>query len=204
MTRPPWTNCPLKHPKKRKPLDGRNNCCSADPCGRRGCARAIQIYFYNFPQMTGLSIPVSVIADLAQRFPARFTGIKDSSGDLDYARAIVAANASLRVFPSSETVLHHARADGFAGCISATVNVTAPLCAQVWASGGPSNLVEDIARQRTAMAGPALIPGIKHMVSHRTDDAMWRNILPPFLPLQNDAVQDLETALAGLQLQETS
>lgn len=161
--------------------------------------RAIQIYFYNFPQMTGLGIPVPVIAELSQRFPKRFTGIKDSSGDLDYARAIVAANAALRVFPSSETVVHHARADGFAGCISATVNVTAPLCAQVWASDGdvPSGLVEEISRQRMAMAGPTLIPSVKHMMSHRTGDAMWRNTLPPFLPLHDSAARDLETALTG-------
>jgi 4-hydroxy-tetrahydrodipicolinate synthase len=163
--------------------------------------RAIQIYFYNFPQMTGFGIPVPMIAELARRVPTRFTGIKDSSGDLDYASAIVAANAALRVFPSSETVLHHARADGFAGCISATVNVTAQLCAQVWASGAaaPSELVEEIARQRAAMAGPNLIPGVKHMVADRTNDARWRNMLPPFLQLPDPAARTLEIALKGLQ-----
>lgn len=159
--------------------------------------RAIQIYFYNFPQMTGLRIPVSVIADLSRSAPGRFTGIKDSSGDLDYARAIVAENAALRVFPSSETVLQHARADGFSGCISATVNVTAPLCAQVWRGDAPADVVEIIARQRAAMAGPSLIAGVKHMVGDRTGNATWRNVLPPFLPLHNDAARDLETALTG-------
>ncbi|MBL4628040.1 MAG: dihydrodipicolinate synthase family protein [Roseicyclus sp.] len=162
-------------------------------------SRAIQIYFYNFPQLTGLGIPVAVIAELSHRHPTRFTGIKDSSGDLEYARAVVAVNATLRVFPSSETVLHHARADGFAGCISASVNVTAPLCAQVWNMGADaaSNLTEEISRQRAAITGPNLIPSVKHMVSHRTSDARWRNTVPPFLPLPEGAARDLETALTG-------
>ncbi len=159
--------------------------------------RAIQIYFYNFPQMTGLTIPVAVIAELARLHPARFTGIKDSSGDLDYARAIVAANGALRVFPSSETVLDHARADGFAGCISATVNVTAPLCAEVWASeAAAAGAMDEIARQRGALAGPNLIPGVKHMVGVRSGDTTWRNVLPPFLPLKDENAAALEATLA--------
>lgn len=167
--------------------------------------RTIKIYFYNFPQMTGLGIPVTVIAELARQAPERFTGIKDSSGDLDYARAVVSANSALRVFPSSETALPQARSDGFAGCISATVNVTAPLCAQVWTAKGAlqAGLVEEIALQRGTMAGPDLIPNIKHMVGRRTGDARWRNTVPPFLPLSDPAAHNLELALAGPQLTET-
>ena len=95
--------------------------------------RAIQVYFYNFPQMTGINIPVEVIAELARRAPERFAGIKDSSGDLEYCRAIVAANGDLKVFPSSETALESAAQDGFAGCISASVNITCALAGRIWA-----------------------------------------------------------------------
>lgn len=159
----------------------------------------IRIFFYNYPQMTGLAIPVSVISELARRAPARFAGIKDSSGDLDYARAVVAANPALHVFPSSETVLPRALQDGFAGCISATVNITAPLCARLWAMGddAPPGLGDEIVRQRTVFAGPTLVPAIKHMLAKRTGDRRWRNTLPPFLPLPDAASCTLETALAG-------
>lgn len=161
--------------------------------------RSIEVYFYNFPQMTGIMIPVSVIAELARRFPARFTGIKDSSGDLDYCRQIVAAGPGLRVFPSSETVLAHASDDGFAGCISATVNITAPLCRKVWSANGavPSDLTDEIARQRGALAGPTLIPAVKHMVGLKAGDPTWRNVLPPFLPLSRTAAGTLEAAFAA-------
>jgi 4-hydroxy-tetrahydrodipicolinate synthase len=161
--------------------------------------RKIQIYFYNFPQMTGFSIPVSVISDLAQKAPQRFAGIKDSSGDLDYCRSIVAANASLKVFPSSETALKLAEQDGFAGCISASVNITSALAARVWAEreSPPEDLCQEIVRQRNLIAGPTLIAGIKFLVSARTRDAQWQRLLPPFLALPHDAGVHLQQALEG-------
>ena len=77
----------------------------------------IEIYFYNYPQMTGVPIPVEVVARLAEASPRRFTGIKDSSGDLAYCRALVQRVPGLSVFPSSETALAEAQESGFAGCI---------------------------------------------------------------------------------------
>src|SRR5690606_29383054 len=62
--------------------------------------RPIKVWFYNFPQMTGFVIPEQVIAELHRKAPARFDGIKDSSGDLDYCRRLVDAMPALRVFPS--------------------------------------------------------------------------------------------------------
>ena len=161
--------------------------------------RKIEIYFYNFPQMTGIGIPVKVIENLANQAPLRFTGIKDSSGDLDFCRSIVIANSALRVFPSSETALKNAYTDRFAGCISATVNVTAPLCEQVWAQrkAPPTDTCIEIARQREVIAGPALIANVKSLIAERTQDARWRTILPPFLALPDVDAQALKIAIEG-------
>lgn len=160
--------------------------------------RAIEVYFYNFPQMTGIPIPIEVIAELARLRPARFTGIKDSSGDLDFCRAVVAANSSLRVFPSSETALESAAADGFAGCISASVNITCALAGKIWASreAPPADLCAKIANHRNAIAGPTLIAGIKHLVAARTGDAEWRRVLPPFTELDVSAGAALQAAVS--------
>lgn len=160
-------------------------------------ARDIQICFYNFPQMTGIAMPVAVIADLARRVPARFTGIKDSSGDLDYCRSIVAADPALSVFPSSETALATAHQDGFAGCISASVNITAPLVGAIWAHREmpPADLCSEIARKRGLIAGPSLIANVKSLVADRTQDARWRAVLPPLRALPGAARRDLRTAL---------
>lgn len=163
--------------------------------------RTIQIYFYNFPQMTGLSIPVEVIAELSDRAPMRFTGIKDSSGDLDYARAIVSANNHLHVFPSSETALATAHADGFAGCISATVNITCKLAAEIWSErkAPDQDKCNILARQRGLMAGPNLIPAIKYLVSRRVNDERWQYLMPPFLPLPENEGETLRKALEATE-----
>ena len=73
--------------------------------------------------MTGLTIPIEVIEKLHSQWPNRFCGIKDSSGDLDYCRAL-SKNKSFKVFPSSEVSISEAHISNFSGCISATANQT--------------------------------------------------------------------------------
>jgi 4-hydroxy-tetrahydrodipicolinate synthase len=159
--------------------------------------RKIEIYFYNFPQMTGINIPVEVITDLTAQAPKRFTGIKDSSGDLDYCRKVIATWNTLKVFPSSETALKTAHEDRFAGCISASVNFTAPLAGQVWAQReNPSqDIAAEILRQRGVIAGPTLIPNVKSLVADRVQDDRWRAVVPPFQVLPEADSRALKTAL---------
>lgn len=158
--------------------------------------RTIRIYFYNYPQMTGLVIPVSVIARLHGEFPDRFLGIKDSSGDLDYCRDIAKQMPDMRVFPSSETALGEAVKSGFAGCISATVNVSAPLCGRIWAGRDAPDqaLLKQASEIRSAVAAQPLIPSIKHMVARRTGAVEWGRVLPPFVALDDVS----KAALAAL------
>lgn len=155
----------------------------------------IEIYFYNFPQMTGINIPEEVISKLVADRPQRFTGIKDSSGDLDYCRNILAACPQLAVFPSSETSLSEAHKAGFAGCISATVNITAPLCAEVWKNRKVDidpEIMEEIGRVRSTIANAGLIPAIKHLVGRRTGDKSWENVLAPFVPADSQTKKSLD------------
>ncbi|MBT8154988.1 dihydrodipicolinate synthase family protein [Epibacterium ulvae] len=161
--------------------------------------RPIEIYFYNFPQMTGINIPVDVIADLATKVPERFTGIKDSSGDLDYCRKIIAVQGTFKVFPSSETALETAHADAFSGCISASVNFTAPLAGQAWEQrNNPSQAIAaEIQRQRGIIAGSTLIANVKSLVADRVQDHRWRAVVPPFQTLPEADSQHLRTALGG-------
>ena len=90
----------------------------------------VPIYLYNFPQLTGITFSAELAARLAQAFPERVLGMKDSSGDLDYAAGIARIDG-FDVFPSSEVALARAAVDGFAGCISATVNINAPTSAEL-------------------------------------------------------------------------
>src|SRR3984893_17712425 len=48
--------------------------------------RPIPIYLYHFPAMSGLAWHVGLIRRLLADFPERIAGLKDSSGDMAYAR----------------------------------------------------------------------------------------------------------------------
>lgn len=160
----------------------------------------IKIYFYNFPQMTGLEIPINVIERLHQAWPERFCGIKDSSGDLDYCRSLVKRMPNLAVFPSSEVTLGEAAKSGFAGCISATTNHTAPLCAKIWADiEAPSEtFLDQVNSLRLAIAANSLIPAVKYLVAKRTGDSIWEHVVPPFCALPDETKVALQPVVKEL------
>lgn len=162
--------------------------------------RPIAIYFYNFPQMTGLEIPIAVIRRLHEAWPDRFRGIKDSSGQLAYCRALTKAMPDLAVFPSSEVSLAEAHASGFAGCISATTNQTGALSALLWAArtNPDARLVARIKTLREAIAAQALIPSIKYLVTRRTNQPQWEHLLPPFERVSGQRKSELEAVLDQL------
>lgn len=160
--------------------------------------RDLQLFFYNFPQMTGINLPIELIADLNREEPHRFTGIKDSSGDLEYCAKLVAAASNLKVFPSSEVSLSIAHEAGFAGCISATANITAPICARVW-STAESTTDEDIHSlkvQREQITQYPLIPAVKHLVGRQLGNKKWKHVLPPFLTLDDTQRASLDAAFS--------
>ena len=159
--------------------------------------KKISIYFYNFPQMTGITIPVNVIKSLVEIYPKRFKGIKDSSGDLKYCASLVSASTNLMVFPSSETTLQNAVSSGFAGCISATVNITAELCGRLWKDRKNPNteIIKEISHVRGAITGPNLIPGVKYLIGKRCKNNIWENVLPPFVPLSDTEADFLEKTI---------
>ena len=154
--------------------------------------RKIKIYFYNFPQMTGLIIPIEVIEQLHNQWPDRFCGIKDSSGDLNYCRTL-SKNKNFKVFPSSEVSISEAHISKFSGCISATANQTLFLSSKAWAKKNENidYLVSKINHLRKEISKDSLIPSIKFLVFTRTKNKDWNNLLPPFNSLNETRQQDL-------------
>ncbi len=155
--------------------------------------RRISIFFYNFPRMTGIDLPVSLIASLHGRWPERFAGIKDSSGNLEYCRQLTSTIPTLSVFPSSEVALAEAGSSGFSGCISATANQTGMLSQKLWAGTGlpDSGLAGRISKLRTQITSGDLVPSVKFLVGRQTGDAGWENLVPPFKKLTSDRKSEL-------------
>jgi 4-hydroxy-tetrahydrodipicolinate synthase len=136
----------------------------------------IPIYLYNFPALSGVAYDVDLVRRLVAEFGSRITGLKDSSGDLPYARQV--GKLGIDVFPSNEANLMDARDGVFAGCISATANVNAEHCAKAYHSGDAAALELAVAI-RKLLDGKALVPGVKTLVAHILRDAAFAEVLPP-------------------------
>jgi 4-hydroxy-tetrahydrodipicolinate synthase len=145
-------------------------------------AEEIPLYLYNFPALSGVLYTISSVSLLLDRFGSKIAGLKDSSGDMDYAAAVAALSAQLDVFPSNEAVLLRARAGEFAGCISATANLNAPLCAAAFHDGNQAAL-ELASKVRALFADLPLVPGIKAVMARITGDDSWVLLAPPLTQL---------------------
>lgn len=159
----------------------------------------LAIYLYHIPQNTKVAWPVEVVARLRERHGAALVGLKDSAGDLAYARAVAKAVPDFDVFPSSEAALGTATTEGFAGCISATVNLTAPFAHTAWsAQGTPEGAaaVKKAAELRALVAQHPLIAGVKAALAAQYRDDTWSRVCLPLQPLAAEAATGLAQALA--------
>jgi 4-hydroxy-tetrahydrodipicolinate synthase len=141
-------------------------------------AKPIPLYLYHFPALSGLPWHFELIKRLLRAFGTRIVGLKDSSGDMAYAREAAALSPQFDVFPSTEAVLVQARSGVFAGCISATANLNADLCARAWRSGDAAAL-DAAVRIRKLFDGKPLVPGVKALLAHIHRDMAWVQVKPP-------------------------
>lgn len=160
----------------------------------------IQLYLYHIPQNTGIAWPVEVVAQLQKKHPKLLRGIKDSSGDLSYSRGIVSAVPGFDVFPSSEGTLYEANASGFAGCISASTNITSQDSQIAWSRQGTpeGKAAKDRAvAQRTVLARESLVASVKAALAARYNDPAWQQTCAPLLPRTAEQSRQLVADLAS-------
>ena len=141
-------------------------------------AKPIPIYLYHFPSQSGLPWRVELVKRLLDAFGTRIVGLKNSSGDMAYAREATTVAPGFKVFPSTEAVLLEARAGVFAGCISATANLNADLCARAWRNGDAQAL-DAAVTIRKLFDGKQLVPGVKALLAHIHGDPAWARVQPP-------------------------
>ena len=156
----------------------------------------IPLYLYNFPALSGVPFTRPLVEAMRARIPGRIVGLKDSSGDLDYADDMASIDG-FDVFPSNEATLMDARAGRFAGCISATANLSARACAAAYREGATRALAIAVEIRRTVSAGP-LIPGVKAVVADLMGEPAYRRLLPPLVSLGDEAATSLTQAVGRL------
>ncbi len=155
----------------------------------------IPLYLYHFPAQSGLPWHVGLIRRLLDAHPGRIVGLKDSSGDMAYAREAAKIEAGFDVFPSTEAALLEARSGVFAGCISATANCNADLCQRAWTSGDVA-ASEQAVTIRNLFNGKPLVSGIKALLAHIHGDPALAAMKPP---LAEPSAADRNAIIAGYE-----
>jgi 4-hydroxy-tetrahydrodipicolinate synthase len=141
---------------------------------------SIPIYLYHFPALSGVRYDAPLVSRLLEAFPGRIVGLKDSSGDMDYARQMAALSTAFDVFPSTEACLAEARGGQFAGCISATANLNSADCAKAFHQGDESALARAVI-VRKSFDGKPLIPGVKAGLAQMLGEPSLARVLPPLV-----------------------
>ena len=159
-----------------------------------------RIYLYHIPPIAIVGVPPSLAARLHADFPAQIVGIKDSSGDWDNTRELLAIEG-LVVYPGSELPLLDALDLGAPGCISATANVNATGIVQVLQLIGAGDVDKSRRYHETAKGVRILIeeygaiPAQKRLLALATGDARWAAVRPPLTALPEVAGQELANRL---------
>lgn len=162
---------------------------------------ALRLYFYHYPELSGVAIAFPMIQHLSERYPEQVAGVKDSSGEWDHTEALIHSFPDLEVFAGTERLLLPTLQAGGAGCISATVNRTAPLAAQVhaaWRDGrDATRLQERLTDLRGSIVRFPTLAALKQLCAWK--QAMEPIVRPPLVPLPADRHEALRPVLAKIE-----
>ncbi|MCW4462897.1 dihydrodipicolinate synthase family protein [Sphingomonas sp. BT-65] len=164
-----------------------------------------RVMLYHIPQMSGVPITHKLIERLLAAYPGAVIGVKDSSGDLEHMRGLVAAFPGLAVFAGADHLLGPLMRAGGAGCITATSNLIAPwlaeLAREIAAGASPDAtraLEERITAARNLFQRWPQIAALKAAHAQRTGHADWAAVRPPWLPIEPRETEILRAAMADV------
>lgn len=158
----------------------------------------IALYLYNYPALSGVAYTPEIIAEAVKRIGPRVAGVKDSSADLPYCRAVAAISPQLSVFPATEAALLEARSGIFAGCISASANTNADLCARAFHRGDTVASGQAVAI-RGLFAGLNMVSAVKALLSASRGEPGLARTRPPLVALSAGQAAELAGKAAAIR-----
>jgi len=164
----------------------------------------LRIYLYHIPQVSGVGLSISLVDTLRKKYPSVVVGIKDSSGDWENTKSLLAMKNFI-VYPGSELPLVEAMKLGAPGCISATANLNSQPIADVihacenneWDEA--TALHTPVIRTRMVFQDYAPIPAQKALLAQMTNQESWRNVRPPLMALTTERTRHLQVALNAIE-----
>jgi 4-hydroxy-tetrahydrodipicolinate synthase len=139
---------------------------------------------YHFPNAAGIGFSIELLSRLKDAFPAQFAGIKDSSHDQDFARAVGQKfGDDLLVLTGTDSYLQFAMQNHAGGCITAAANLLSPGLREIWdmmqAGSDPSEVQARVTDQRHILEKyPPFPPTLKALLYRLYDFPRWAVKLP--------------------------
>jgi 4-hydroxy-tetrahydrodipicolinate synthase len=158
---------------------------------------------YHIPGTTGLGFSLDLLARLKDAHPERFAGLKDSSHDAGFARALGERfGADLLVLNGTDTYLTLALEHQAGGCITAPANLISPDLRSLWEaarSGDDSAPVQarvTASRQVLEKFAP-FSPILKALAARLHDWPRWP-VRPPLLAVSPQVEAQAAAELAAV------
>lgn len=151
-----------------------------------------QLLAYHIPGTSGVDLSLDLLERLKEAHPNQFAGLKDSSGDPDFARALGGRfGTDLAVLTGNDRLLPLAIRCHAAGCITALANIWSPDLRRVWNAHNegqvpPSPLIDRLRAARATLDryAPAA-PTLKAVLAETFDFPEW-SVKPPLLALPRE------------------
>ena len=146
---------------------------------------------YHFPGVAGIGFSLELLTRLKDAFSDRFAGIKDSSHDQDFARALGKNFGSdLAVFSGTDSDFTFALENQASGCITAPANLLSPGLRQIY-DAFRGNMDTSAAQERVSAQRHALEqaqpfpPALKAMLARLHGQPRWP-VRPPLIELPEE------------------
>jgi 4-hydroxy-tetrahydrodipicolinate synthase len=148
---------------------------------------------YHIPPVTGVGFSLDLLSRLKDKFPSQFMGVKDSSGDPDWARTLGDDFGNdLIVLNGNDSLFSLALKSKASGCITAIANLLSPLHRIVW-DNFQAGINDEFTQQKLRAARqvfdnyPPMPPLIKLMLTRLHGFPAWR-VKPPLLDDNPDLI----------------
>jgi 4-hydroxy-tetrahydrodipicolinate synthase len=154
------------------------------------------LFGYHFPGAACIGFSLELLARLKDAFPVQFAGIKDSSHDPDFARALGQRFGSdLAVFSGTDSDFTLALENHAAGCITAPANLISPDLRAVYdlfrAGKDTSAAQARVSEQRRILEKyPPFPPTLKALVHRLHGFPRWP-VRPPLEEMGKEAEENL-------------
>ena len=148
----------------------------------------LRVYLYHIPPVAVVGIKPGLVERLMKQYPTAIAGMKDSSGDWNNTKMMLDAFAKsgFDVFAGSESFLLANMKNGGAGCISATANVNPAAIDKLyneWRGSNAEAQQQALDVVRKTVGQYVMIPALKAVVAHYTNEPEWATVRPPLTEL---------------------